>query len=183
MADGWIGLDQAFAELEAECEDIVRGLSVRVWNGILSKTPQYLGRMTASWTYTLGAPQYVDRSHMVQPPATKDIDGFIDYGEFTGLWRGHPLAIAVANANSANRDAGFKLGMTIYISNGVNHGEGPYSQAMEDGEVVLRSVNRPGAPVSRTIDGIGAIYANISAQRAVTLKTLRIGQPDASSNP
>jgi hypothetical protein len=162
--------------------NVVRGLTVRTFNGILSKTPQYLGRMAASWTYSIGAPQYIDRSSQVQPPAVKDISGFIDYGEFTGLWRGHPLAIALANAASANRDSSFKLGDTVYISNGVNHGEGPYSQDIEDGNITLRSVNRPGAPVARTLDSIGAMYGNVSPARAATLKSLRIGQPDASSN-
>lgn len=182
MADAWTGLDAAFAELEAECTDIVRGLTVKVYNGILSKTPQYLGRMAASWSYSLGAPQFVDRSHLVQPPAVKGPSGFIDYGEFKGLWRGHPQAIAVAGAANAGKDSGFRLGMTVYISNGVNHGEGEYAGAAEDGDVILRAVNRPGAPVSRTLDDVGKTHQNISPIRARTLKALRIGQPDASSN-
>lgn len=182
MDDAWTGLDAAFAELEAECTNVVRGLTIQVYNGILSKTPQYLGRMAASWSYSLGSPLYVDRSALVQPPAVKGPSGFIDYGEFHGLWRGHPQAIAVAAAANAGKDAGFRLGMNVYISNGVNHGEGEYSQAVESGEVRLRSVNQPGAPVARTLDTIGATSQNISPRRATTLKALRIGQPDASSN-
>lgn len=182
MDDRWTGLDAAFAELEAECTNVVRGLTVKLYNGILSKTPQYLGRMAASWSYSLGTPLYVDRSNLVQPPAVKGPSGFIDYGEFKGLWRGHPQAIAVAGAANAGKDAGFRLGMTVYISNGVNHGEGEYAGAVESGEVILRAVNRPGAPVQRSLDGIGATHQNISPLRARGLKALRIGQPDASSN-
>lgn len=179
----WTGLDEAFAELEHECADIARGLSVRAFNSILSKTPQYLGRMAASWTYSIGAPEYVDRSSLVRPPSVKGPSGFIDYGEFTGLWRGHPFAIAIAGSANAGKDRGLKLGDVVYLSNGVDHGEGEYSQGVEDGTVKLRAENLPGAPVSRTIDYIGVTFADISPVRAKSLKALRIGQPDASSNP
>ena len=182
MRDRWVGLDAEFAKLEDECADIIRGLSVRTFNSILSRTPQYLGRMTASWTYSLGRPEFVDRSELVKPPSVRGPSGFIDYGEFKGLYRGHPFAISLANAASAGKDRSFKLGMTIYISNGVNHGEGSYSQGVEDGDVILRAQNRPGAPVSRTLDYINAYYQDITPAKARTLKSLRIGQPDASSN-
>ena len=183
MTNQWRDLGKAFAELEAELGDVARGLTVQVFNGILSKTPQYLGRMAASWTYSIGVPEYVDRSDLVEPPAVKGPSGFIDYGEFSGLWRGHPFAISIAGSANAGKDAAFRLGDKVYISNGVDHGEGPYSQAVEDGDVILRAVNRPGAPVSRTIDRIGVTSQNISPLRARTLKSLRIGQPDASRNP
>lgn len=182
MADAWVGLDAAFAELEAELTQVARGLTVRIFNGFLSKTPQYLGRMTASWTYSLDAPEFVDRSDQVDPEAEKLASHrFDDHGAFQGLYPGHPLAIAIANAANAGRDTGFKLGMTVYISNGVNHGEGAYSQDIEDGNIVLRAENRPGAPVARTLDWASAYYRDISPVKARTLKALRIGQPDASS--
>lgn len=183
MPDQWSGLDAAFAELEGELTDVVRGMSVRVFNGFLSKTPQYLGRMTASWTYSLNVPVFVDRSRDVDPTEGKlSESGYIDYGSFKGLWRGHPLAIAVANAANAGKDSGFKLGMTIYISNGVNHGEGPYSQDIEDGSVILRAENRPGAPVARTLDWASVAYKDVTPTAARTLRTLRLGKNDSSSN-
>lgn len=183
MPDAWKELDQAFDELVAECTEITRGLTVRVFNGILSKTPQYLGRMAASWTYSIGEPEFVDRSALVDPvPETKSASGYIDYGQFTGLWRGHPLAIAIANSANEGRDKSFKLGDIVYLANGVNHGEGAYSQDIEDGNIALRAENQPGAPVARTLDWASIYYKDISLQKASTLKSLTIGSPDASSN-
>jgi hypothetical protein len=181
MADHWTGLDAAFAELEAECTQIVRGMTVKIFSGILSKTPQYLGRMAASWTYSLNAPEYVDRSSSVDPEAEKlAAHRYTQFGAFKGLYRGHPLAIAVANQANSGRDAGFRLGMTVFLSNGVNHGEGAYSQDTEDGNVVLRAENRPGAPVSRTLDWAGIAFRNVSPQVAISLKNLRIGRNEPS---
>lgn len=173
---GWTNLDAAFAELEAECTDIIRGLTVRVWNGILVKTPQYYGRMAASWTYCLNNEVFYDRSDEVDPQSNQlDANNFRSPFDFQPLRKGHPDAIAVANAANKGRDRAFRLGNTVYLTNGVDHGEGPYSQAVEDGEVVLRSVNLPGAPASRTLDWAGTYYKSVSRAKAQSLKTLSIG--------
>lgn len=183
MDDHWSGLDAAFAELEAECTDIIRGLTVRVFNGFMSQTPQFMGRMVASWSYCLNTPEFYDRSNQVDPLGHKLASHrFNDFGDFRGLYKGHPIAIAVANAANSGADNGFKLGDTVWLTNGVDHGEGAYSQDIEDGNIVLRAENRPGAPVSRTLDFIGVAFQNISPVRARSLKALRIGQPDASSD-
>jgi hypothetical protein len=183
MADQWRDLDQAFAELEAECEDVVRGLTVRVFNGTLSKTPQFLGRMTASWNYCLGTPEYSDRSNMVDPLSEKlNSRVYSDFGTFKGLYRGHPLAIAIANQANKGKDRAFKLGMTVYLTNGVDHGEGGYASGIEDGSIKLRAVNRPGAPASRTLDWAGTYYRTITKAKASSLKALSIGQSNASSD-
>ena len=174
-------IDAAFAELEAECTEIVRGLTVRTWNSILSRTPQFLGRMTASWTYSLNSPQFVDRSSTIPAPSPEK-NGFINYENFSGLWRGHPTAMAIANAASSGRDSQFKLGDTVWFSNGVNHGEGEYAGAVESGEVKLRSVNLPGEPVRRTLDFIGVFYEHISPNKASTLKATHLGATDATSD-
>lgn len=184
MPSAWVGLDAAFAELEAELTDVARGLTVRVFNGFLSKTPQYLGRMTASWTYSIGAPEFVDRSSLID---TQGGEGaFTELGYYregvTPLQRGHPVAIAIANAENAGRDLAFKLGDIVYLSNGVNHGEGPYSQGVEDGSVILRAENRPGAPAARTLDWASVYYQDISANKARTLKSLTIGKSNASAD-
>lgn len=176
-AENWRGLDAAFAELEAELTNVARGLTVRTFNSILSRTPQYLGRMAASWTYSIGHPEYVNRSDRVDPEAEKLASHrYRDLGSFKGLYRGHPLAIAVANVANAGRDSAFRLGDVVYISNGVNHGEGAYSQDIEDGNITLRAENRPGAPVSRTLDFIGTFYRDTSPIKARALKSLHIGQ-------
>lgn len=162
----WVGksLDRAFEELEAECEDIIRGLTVKVWNSILVRTPQYLGRMAASWSYSLNAPQFYDRSQMV------------DHDKEFPVSRGHMEAIHIANDDNVGSDTPFKLGDTVWIANGVDHGEGYYSGDIELNVIKLRSVNLPGAPVSRTLDMIAAKYGeDISPREAGELKTLKIG--------
>lgn len=156
---------------------MVRGITVEVWKSLLSKTPQFEGRMVASWSYSLNEPNYVDRSSQVDPGALKLASHrFTDLGTFRGLYRGHPAALAVANAANKGADAGFRLGMTVWMANGVNHGEGEYSQDIEDGKVKLRPENRPGRPVQRTIDQITSRYADgVTANRAEALKNMRIG--------
>lgn len=176
----WEGdsLDRAFAELEKECEQIVRGLTVELWRGVLSKTPQMFGRMAASWTYSLNEPHYVDRSRQVPDPEGQKQSAlaYSNFGEFKGLWRGHPVAIAIANAANAGKDAAFRLGDTVWFANGVDHGEGPYSEAVESGEIRLRKLNRPGQPVARTLDRAHSMYSEgVSAHGGARLKLLRLG--------
>ena len=167
----WIDLDGAFAALEVELTQVARGLSVRAWDSLLSKTPQSFGRMTASWNYSLNQPDFTDRSH----EAWSANRGAADQGPTRGLYRGHPVAIAIANANNIGKDARFVLGDTVYFSNGVNHGEGPYSQAIEDGSVQLRPINQPGRPAARTFDWLSQAYANVSAVQAKTLAAKKLG--------
>ena len=186
MADAWIGFDEAFAELTVELTEVARGLTVRVWAGILNQTPQYEGRMTASWTYSISQPEFVDRSHLVSEDPTGQGDfthlGYYKQG-VTPLDKTSPVAKDVANDACAGRDKAFKLGDTVYISNGVDHGEGSYSQAIEDGNILLRAENLPGAPVARTLDYVQGYYSDVTPAKAMTLKSLTIGAPDASTNP
>lgn len=177
----WDNIDEAFAELEAECTEVVRGITVMTWNSILVKTPQYDGRMAASWSYSLNIPQYEDRSKEVEFVGPRKIEiGKLQPSQ--GLYRGHPVALQVANNANRSSDAAFKLGDTVWISNGVNHGEGPYSQDVEDGNIRLRAQNLPGQPVRRTLDMIGLRFdEDVSPRRALTLKTLRVGQGNADA--
>lgn len=171
----WEDFDKAFDELEEECTEIIRGLTVRLWNSILSKSPQYHGRFVASWSYQLNLPDPQDRSDSVDPEGNKIASYFYDdMGAFQGLYRGHPIAIAVANQASNGRDKQFKLGDTVYFTNGVDHGEGPYSVDIEVGNIQLRAENRPGAPVARTLDLVTASYLDISYNQGAALKLLKI---------
>jgi len=180
----WDNLDAAFDAFENECAEVVRGVTVQVWNGVLSKTPQFEGRMAASWSYSVGSPNYVDRSNMVDHDTSKlAAHRFSDLGSFLGLYRGHPIAIGVANAANRGADRVFKLGDQVHIANGVDHGEGPYSDDVEAGRVALRPENRPGEPVRRTLDWIEARYADINQNQAMTLRSLTIGGLSGNDNP
>lgn len=182
---GWTNLEQAMRELESELTQIVRGLTIYTWNSILSKTPQYYGRMAASWTYRVGStPAFYDRSGEVQSrmgPSREQLEGYDDPGTFHALWKGHPQAIAIANSHSAGADAGFKLGDTVWITNGVDHGEGPYSAAIENGEIRLRMYNMPGTPVKQTVEQLLKEFSAQSgrarawSQSVVNLKKSTIG--------
>lgn len=177
-------LDAAFAELERECGAVVRGLTVSLWNSVLKKTPQFAGGMAASWSYSIGAPQFYDRSNMI------DVDSLAAGQDKNGRWsvvnplrQGHMDAINIANDDNVGSESPFKLGDTVYLANGVDHGEGPYSFDVESGVVRLRSVNLPGAPLARSLDLITNRYGqDISPRVAERLKALRIGGSSASSD-
>ena len=116
----WKDLDKAFDEFEAEVTDITRGLTVLLWNSILVKTPQYFGGMAASWTYTYNAGNKQDRSDTIRPVELAE-DSLWVTDAYRIKRRGDTEAIGIANAASAGRDSGFKLGRTVYFTNGVDH--------------------------------------------------------------
>lgn len=175
MGDGWDeSFEQAFAELEVQCENVVRGLTVMVWDSILAKSPQYHGRFVASWSYQLGSPSPLDRSSSVDTESNAIYHSSYYDDKFFGLSAGHGTAINVANAANIGMDKAFRLGQTVYLTNGVDHGEGPYSYDIEVGNVHLRAENLPGAPVSRTMDLVESSYAEITERRAASLTGLRI---------
>lgn len=177
----WEGLDEAFAELEATLADTVRGLSVLAWNRVLHETPQFYGRLVASWTYSYGAPVFVDRSSAVDGDSTTPNDYRIDPDEgdvFAGLHKGHPAAIGIANFASAIALGGqqFKLGDTVWFANGADHGEGPYASEVERGEIGLRPVNQPGRMASRALDWVQARFGvGMTETKAADLRSLRLG--------
>lgn len=163
----WDNLDAAFAELEAECADTVRGMSVELFQTILNWSPQYFGRYVSSWTFRIGSPEF----------RTDDTFNYVaeDQGFAPVRRKGDSEAINVAKAYNIGRDKGFKLGNTIYISNGVDHGEGPYAAGIEDGSIRLRPVNLPGAPATRALDRVQAWYGNdVGAAHAAKLKAMSI---------
>lgn len=174
----WLDLDGDFAALEDELTRVIQGLTVVAWNSVLSKTPQFYGRAVASWNYSLNAPNYEDRSQAAWDRHIPETDK----GPFSGLWRGHPVGIAIANANNIGMEINFHLGDTVYFSNGVDHGEGAYAGLLETDEIRLRSVNKPGKPVSRTLDWLGQKYADITAYQASNLKIKRIGGSNATQD-
>lgn len=168
----WDGLDEAFAMLEGECTGVVRGIAIEAWDRVLAQTPQLLGRLVASWTFSLNVPITVDRSFAV--------DVNID----APLQKGDPEAIDTANFYNRNAADGFQLGMDIFFSNGADHGEGPYASEVERGGAWLRSENQPGRMAQRAFDTMAARYGqNVSAQRAAVLKTFRIGGASAADHP
>lgn len=169
----WENLDEAFAELEAECTAVTRGLTVYLWRGILSRTPQFDGRMVASWSYSLGQPNYADRSS--EATIRKEA------GPTQPFRRGDRPSIDIANRYSSGADLPFRLGDQVFIANGVDHGEGPYSVKVEEGGVRLRPMNLPGAPVRRTLDSVSTNFGlDVSQAYAASLKQLKIGQHSAN---
>lgn len=160
---------------EAELTSVVRGLTVEIWKGILVKTPQYYGRMAASWSYSIGTPEYTDRSSMVPPVPDEGAEDEEGGPKFKTYYRGHRRALEVANSVNAGRDQKFRLGDVVWIANGVDHGEGGYSQDIEDGNVNLYRWNLPGRPVSRTLDQVEAKYRWSWQYRLLALKEQRLG--------
>ncbi len=182
---GWQNLDAAFAELEAELTAVTKGLIVDTWNKILVKTPQDYGGYAASWTLTYTATHYVDRSRLVsqhRKARARRRDLKFESLSHVPKGRGDRAAISIANAASAGAAEKFKLGDVVYFTNGVNHGEGPYSAIVEAyAPVQLRWMNRPGRAVGRTLDQVQVKYAaGISRAAALRLKAVRMS--DAASD-
>jgi len=164
----WENLDEAFAELEKECTEVVRGITVEIFLHTLQMSPQYFGRYASSWTYKVGSPEL----GWTNPE-------FVYYEEDQGYApvyrKGDYPALASAIKHNAGRDSVFKLGDTVFISNSVDHGQGPYAAAIEDGTINLRAVNQPGRPLGRAIDRAGTWFAHdVNPKHAASLKAMRI---------
>ena len=163
----WENLDAAFAELEAECTDIVRGMTVEIFLHTLQYSPQAYGRFVSSWTYEIGRPKY-----WTNPQFDIDME---DSGQVALSRKGDPEAIFSAMLHNSGKDSGFRLGDTVYISNGVDHGQGSYAGLIEEGQINLRAVNMPGRPLGRAIDRAATWFANdVNPKHAANLKALRI---------
>ena len=163
----WEGLDAAFKDLVNECSDVVRGLTVEIFQHTLQMSPQSFGRYVSSWTYKVGSPDFYSNQTFVYEAE--------DQGYAEIKRKGDPEAIFAAMAHNKGRDKAFKLGDTVYFANGVDHGEGPYAQGIEDGTIKLRMVNLPGRPVTRAIDRAAAWFANdMNPSHAAKYKALRM---------
>ena len=140
-----------------------------MWKSILVKTPQAHGRLVASWSYSVNSPIIVDRSDWVI--SNEDAKAAIPPYRF----KGHPDAIRIAYSASEGNASSFKLGDTIYFANGADHGEGPYSEFIENISDTdpnwLFYKNKPGYMVKRTLQMIDGRYANgIDDHQASELK-------------
>ncbi len=159
----WEGLDAAFAELEAECANVIRGMTVEIFDYTLQLSPQSKGVFVSSWQYSLNRPVYWSNS------------------EFAGVepetyMKGNRPAIDAALQANAGDDTPFKLGDTVYISNGAEGLDGEYGILIEDGAMKLRYENRGGLrPLSRAVDRAASWFANdVNPTHAAKLKALRI---------
>ena len=158
----WDGLDLAFAELEAECANVVRGMTVDIFKTALHFSPQSKGVFVSSWTYNLNRPVFwTNTEFMGNDPET--------------YTKGNPEAIDSALQINAGEDTPFKLGDTVYISNGAEGLDGEYGILIEDGGMKLRAENRPGRPLGRAIDRAATWYAkDVNPKHAAVLKAMRI---------
>ena len=163
----WEGLDEAFAELEAECANVIRGMTVEIFLHTLQYSPQYFGRYASSWTYKIGSPEFW---------TNPEFDYVAEDQGYAPIYRkGDYPALASAVKHNLGRDSGFRLGDTVYISNGVDHGEGSYAGLIEDGQIKLRAVNQPGRPLGRALDRAATWFANdVNPKHAANLKAMRI---------
>ncbi len=163
----WRGLDTALGALRRRLDHVARGITVTTWNGVLHRSPQYSGRLVASWTYNVNSPNVVDRSKLVPVPTPGA----------GPRQAGDSQAILIANTASAGQELKFKLGDRVYLANGANHGEGFYAAAAERGDIRLRFVNMRSHPaVARTLASIESRYAaGVNRRSAGQLASLKIG--------
>ncbi len=163
MADAWENLDAAFAELEAECTNVIRGMTVDIFKTAVTWSPQSKGVFVSSWQYSLNRPVFWSNPEFANtPPET--------------YMRGNREAIDAAFQANAGDDAPFKLGDIVYISNGAEGLDGEYGVLIEDGTMRLRYENRGGSrPLGRAIDRAGTWYAHtVNPKHAAQLKAIKI---------
>lgn len=179
-----VGFDQAeltalMNELEEEVAAACIGLGIELFESILYRSPQSSGSYAASWTMSLNVPKAVDRRGMV--PASEKTMTFNRGGPGYDLTVGIPYskgdlpAIELAMAASSGIKSAFRLGDTIWISNGVLNEEGEaYGMDIESGEMMLRAVNRPGDALARSCDYVIRQYGSITQSKLAKLvnKTL-----------
>lgn len=159
MSHKWVGLGEAFEHLEQRCTNVARGVITVLWRGILERTPQFSGGLVESWTYSVGAPRFVDRTtakdEVVESPK----------------WAGYKPNILKAELHNLNADTTFKLGDKVYLANGAT-----YASDVNAGEVPLRAVNAPFA-VERAMDVVMLRYGlGINPRQAAQLVKQRVGE-------
>jgi hypothetical protein len=122
--------------------------------------------MVVSWTFKVGWPDTRDNSAAAPPPRT---DGM-------PYRRGDRAAINIANAlNKGEEKMIYGLGYRVFISNGVDHGEGAYAGMAEYDAVKLRFANQPGMPIALTTAMIQSRYGEgVSRAQAAQLRRLEI---------
>lgn len=159
----WEGLDAAFAELEAECANVVRGMTVEIFKTAVTWSPQSKGVFVSSWQYSLNRPVYWSNPFYADIPR----ETFV---------KGNQPAINEAFQINSDKDTPFKLGDTVYISNGAEGLDGEYGILIEEGAMKLRYENRGGLrPLSRAVDRAASWFANdVNPTHAAKLKALRI---------
>jgi len=154
-------IDVAFAELEKECTDIVRGMTVDIFHTVLQWSPQSKGVFVSSWQYNIGSPIFWTNPEFVG-------------NERETYVKGNPPAIQSAKEYNAGDEAGFKLGDTVFISNGAESIEGEYAGLVEAG-LRLRPENRPGRPLGRAVDRTATWFKkDMSPAHAAAFKAMRI---------
>lgn len=172
-------LDSFFYELEETVEAAAIGIGVELFNNILNRSPQWSGSYVASWSISLNNPKFVDRSAEALSLSPLRFDPSIydpDEPQKAPFSRGSVEPINIALREAAGITQSFKLGDTIYISNGVTSRDPGwedynYGPDIESGHIDLRSVNRPGDAMKRSINYVMKIYANVTQYDAYKLKT------------
>jgi hypothetical protein len=140
--------------------------------------------MVASWTMSLNTPKAVNRTGQVPQligPGQERIDKYPDgWGGLVAERSGEPAdmlyskgsqpGIDVALRESAGWSQTYHLGDTVYITNGVVNEIGQhYASGVENGDIRLRAVNRPGDAMRRSVDQTLRWYSDMSYRSAARL--------------
>ena len=159
----WDNLDEAFDRLvQDELTPIATGIIATAWKQVLSRSPQYHGRLVASWNYSINSIQFVNRADLW---SKGDVP----------VSAGHPEAIQYANYMNRDKDSQFELGDVVFFTNAADHGDGAYGFMANVDENYLRPVNRPGRAVDMTLDYIQAMWgAGVPSSAVAKLKRMHI---------
>lgn len=124
-------VDRWLAKVRKEAEDTARGLGSELVTRLIQSSPQWSGDFASNWRYSLNT---VDMSYDTGDIAPRS-DQVQPWQQFD-----RP-AVQLGLMKNRGKDASFKLGDTIFISNSSTH-DNVYAKAVFDGSVKLRDVNR-----------------------------------------
>lgn len=152
------GLQAWMENVEDLVEGVYRGMAVRCFKYVLQETPQWSGNAAANWNFSIGTVDVSFDPEIFVSGPTADLGAPTDRLGFIEMRRkGDQVPINYALARNQGQDKLVRLELPIFISNSVDHGEGPYAWALElnqhpdGGQAFLREINRPGEMVHRAV--------------------------------
>ena len=159
------------------CVGVARGISVEIFNELLSFSPQYSGDYAANWKYAVDS---VDQSFtplMFVHPGRQE-HGHLERYLTEARHPNEQQAVHWAKAANAGRDKQVvRLGQTINISNSAIHDDDLYAWKIEHDRINFRPVNiGHGVVAAHSVKEIAGKYINgITHGQALALALKHIG--------
>jgi hypothetical protein len=119
-------------KLRKRAEAVTGEMAMAVLTKIVNGSPQYTGDYVANWNLSVGAPDFSFDAYVFKTPAEayKDPSQMGDAGAINR---------ALGNAGRGMRQ--IRLGQSVYLANGAEHGD-PYAWKIEAGAMNFRPMHQ-----------------------------------------